>query len=54
MSLYRVVSSNVVVWKKIHGGFGYVDGIGDKNNNQVNISPETEKLQSILKEKRFT
>ncbi len=52
LSLYRVVPSNVVVWKNIHGGFGYVDGIGD-NNIQVNIPPEPGKLQAILKEKRF-
>lgn len=52
LSLYRVVPSNVVVWKNIHGGFGYVDGIGD-NNIQVNIPPEPGKIQAILKEKRF-
>jgi len=47
-----VVPSNVVVWKNIHGGFGYVDGIAD-NNIQVNIPPEPGKIQAILKEKRF-
>ncbi len=53
MSLYRVVPSNVVVWKNIQRGFGYIDGIGDKNNIQVNIPPEPGKPQAILKEKRF-
>jgi hypothetical protein len=48
-----VVPSNVVVWKNIHSGFGYVDGIGNKNNILVNIPPEPGKLQAILKEKRF-
>ncbi len=48
-----MVPSNVVVWKNIHGGFGYVDGIGNKNNILVNIPPEPGKLQAILKEKRF-
>ncbi len=53
LTLYRVVPANVAVWKNIHGGFGYVDGIGDKNNIQVNIPPEPGKIQAILKEKRF-
>jgi hypothetical protein len=47
------VPSNAAVWKNIHGGFGYVDGIGDNNNIQVNIPPEPGKLQTIIKEKRF-
>jgi len=52
LTLYRVVPSNVVVWKNIHGGFGYVDGIGD-NNIQVNTPSEPGNIQAILKEKRF-
>lgn len=51
---HLVLPSNLTVWKNIHGGLGYVDGIGGQNNIQVNIPPEPGKLQAIIKEKRFS
>ena len=35
--LYYGWPSNVAVWKNIHGGFGYIDRIGDANNILVNV-----------------
>jgi len=49
--LYYVWPSNVAVWKNIHGGFGYINRIGDANNILVNVMKKFDHSAMLTDEK---
>ena len=49
--LYYRWPSNVAVWKNIHGGFGYIDRIGDANNILVNVMEKFDHSAMLVDER---
>ena len=49
--LYYTWPSNVAVWKNIHGGFGYIDRIGDANNILVNVMKKFDHSAMLVDER---